>query len=271
MNVITIDNSLVSYDALYCGKLDSLPLQELFTAPKFVLQPPGSKELDLLANPFQLSKFATLLSIHSGGRHSLNSIQINATMIGGPRVLTVQRRYSNPNPLKRIERCTTSRTTHSTTMGFWSVEDVYEGFQYEIFHAIDDLSNVGHVVGAFLPRYYDGKGVDHQVWLDKHVNHHGDSWLPFMQAIECNLRRGLPTVLLSGSDAYMLIGFEQYSPSPVPNFEFVGYQLGDVPLSSRPDIHKINFEQEFFLNPFDENCLEEEIRDAMAFVAFEPI
>ena len=268
--MITIDDSLLSDDAPYCDKLDSLPLPEVFTTPRFDIQPPSLKELDLLENPFQLSDYATGLSIYSGGRHSLNSIQINATMIGGPRVLTAQRRYTNPDPLECIERCTTSRTIYSTAMVNWSIIDVYAGFQYHIFRAIDDLSNVRHVVGAFLPRYHDGEGVDHQIWWDRHINHHGDAWLPFMQAIVCNLRRGLPTVLLSGSDAYMLIGFELYSPGTVPYFEFVGYQLEDVPLSARPVPQIFRFAQNFFINPFDENCLEK-IRDAMAFVAFEPI
>ena len=271
--MITIDASLVFDDVPYCAKLDSIPLREVFTDPDFVFSLPSTKELDLLANPFQLSRYARRLSRWSGGRNALNSHQINATMIGGPRVFpSGRRRWWSPDPLERTERCTTAATRRSTAMVNWSIIDIWAGFEYHIFRAIDDLSNVRHVVSAFLPRYSDGVGVDHQVWMDRHVNHHGDAWLDFMQAIECNLRRGLPTVLLSGSDAYMLIGVYASSSSSTgrPFFGFWGYPLEDVPLSSRPIPQRLEFEQNLYINPFDENNREKH-RDAMAFVAFEPL
>jgi len=269
--MIEIDNSLVTDDAPYCDKLDYLGLQESITESSFTLQPPSPKELDLLANPFQSTRFAKQMPPWSGGKNAFNSHRINATMIGGPRVLpSGQRRWRRPNPLESIEKCTTALTKRKTEFGHWSMVDIWDGFEYHIFRAIDGLSNVRYVVSAFLPRYVEGEGIDRQVWIDRHVRHHGDAWLSFMQAIICNLRRELPTVLLSGSNAYMIIGIDSYDITGNAYFDFKGYQLEDVPLSSRPSPQILHFENQFFHNRGRENC-RENIRDAMAFVAFEPI
>jgi hypothetical protein len=228
--------------------------------------PPPLKETDLLRFPFQKSIFAKNLR-WSGGRFAINSISINAQLIGGPRIVNGRRNYRKPDCLTWTHQFNTGSVENITNQFDWCMQKITSGFEFHIFNSIDQLTNVKRVIAGFLPRYHENAGIDQTVWMDRHVEYQGDAWESFMEAIEHNLSCGLPTVLFRDNEAYMLLKFNNKNND---EFNFEGYEMIDTPRNIRPTLVEIQIEKDSFYSP---NSLQKEKfhRGAMAFVAFEPL
>jgi hypothetical protein len=228
--------------------------------------PPPLKETDLLRFPFQKSSFAKNLR-WSGGRFAINSISINAQLIGGPRIVNGRRNYRKPDCLTWTHQFNTGSVENIPNKSYWCMQKITSGFEFHIFNSIDQLTNVKRVIAGFLPRYHENAGIDQTVWMDRHVEYQGDAWGSFMEAIEHNLSCGLPTVLFRDNEAYMLLKFNNKNND---EFNFEGYEMIDTPRNIRPTLVEIKIKKDSFHSP---NSLQKEKfhRGAMAFVAFEPL
>lgn len=228
--------------------------------------PPPLKETDLLRFPFQKSIFAKNLR-WSGGRFAINSISINAQLIGGPRIVNGRRNYRKPDCLTWTHQFNTGSVENITNQFDWCMQKITSGFEFHIFNSIDQLTNVKRVIAGFLPRYHENAGIDQTVWMDRHVEYQGDAWGSFMEAIEHNLSCGLPTVLFRDNEAYMLLKFNNKNND---EFNFEGYEMIDTPRNIRPTLVEIKIKKDSFHSP---NSLQKEkfYRGAMAFVAFKPL
>ena len=228
--------------------------------------PPPLKEIDLLQSPFQKSSFAKNLKC-SGGRFAINSISINALLIAGPRIVNGRRNYRKPDCLTWTHQLNTGLVQNITNPFNWSMQKITSGFEFHIFNSIDHLTNVKRVIAGFLPRYHENEGIDQTVWMDRHVEYQGDAWESFMEAIEHNLLRGLPTVLFRDDEAYMLLKLNNKNNH---RFNFEGYEMIDTPRKNRPSLQNIEISKDRFISP--SSCENERMnRGAMAFVAFEPL
>jgi len=254
---IYIDSSPTIFAVDYCSQIASIP-----NGPP-VLPNPSSKEIDLLANPFQ-TYAATVMSRWAGGNYSINPLPINAEMIGGPRITTSGRRW-HAGSMMRIGSYTTGRTDEIARFPPRTVLEVNAGFEFQVFKSTCDSTKVDHVIAGFLPCYRGGQGIDSTVYMDYEVTHVTDAWEPFMQAIRCNLDKNLPTVLLVCDKAWMLLENGRHNP---PNeFEFMGYKLEGTSTTTRPALNPLKFTNAFHIWNYEEKYP----RLAMAFVAFEPL
>jgi len=228
--------------------------------------PPSLKETDLLLFPFQKSSFAKNLR-WSAGRFATNSISINARLIGGPRIANGRRSYCKPDCLMWTHQFNTGSVENIENPFNWCMLKITSGFEFHIFNSIDQLTNVGRVIAGFLPRYHGNTGIDQTVWMDRHVEYQGDAWRPFMEAIQHNLSRGLPTVLFRENEAYMLL---ECNNKKNGEFDLKGYEMIDTPRNNRPTPENIIITKDLFRSS-NSNQNEDFFRGAMAFVAFEPL
>jgi len=228
--------------------------------------PLSLKETDLLRFPFQKSSSAKNLR-WSGGRFATNSLSINARLIGGPRIVNGRRNYRKPDCLIWTHQFNTGYVENIPNLFDWWQQKITLGFEFHIFNSIDQLTNVKRVIAGFLPRYHENVGIDQTVWRDRHVDYQGDAWGSFMEAIQHNLSRGLPTVLFRDNEAYMLL---ECNNKKNGDFEFEGYEMIDTSRNIRPTTENIIITKDLFRSS-NSNQNEDFFRGAMAFVAFEPL
>ena len=228
--------------------------------------PTSLKEIDLLRFPFQKSSFAKNLR-WAGGRFAINPIGLNAQLIGGPRIVNGRRNYRKPDCLTWTHQFNTGTVENIPNLFNWCMLKITSGFEFHIFNSIDKLTKVKRVIAGFLPRYHENAGIDQTIWMDRHVEYQGDAWRPFMEAIEHNLSRGLPTALFRNDEAYMLLKLKNKDKH---GFNFEGYEMIDTPRNIRPNLERISIRKDHFLSSSSVQN-EKSTRGAMAFVALEPL
>ena len=237
------------------------------TTPKH--KPVSSKEFDLLQNPFQKSSFAK--SLHwCGGNYSQHPIQLNAMMIGGPRLAgrTLRRKYRSPDCVEMDGHYNTGYVRNVPNLFGWVWKEIDSGFEFMTFKPHDSSTRIKSAVAGHLPIYHGGVGLGQPIAIDYHVNYVGsDPFLAFMEAIKCNLNRGLPTVLFKDEECFMLLQCNHTSGS---SYDFEGYELDGKSRKKRPDLITITIDAHYFQNRSKPNA-DFFQRGVMSFVAFDPI
>ena len=231
-------------------------------------KPVSSKEFDLLQNPFQKSSFAK--NLHwCGGNYSQNPIELNAMMIGGPRLAgrTLRRKYRSPDCVEMDGHYNTGNVRNVPNLFGWVWIEIDSGFEFMTFKPHDSSTRIKSAVAGRLPIYHGGVGLGQPIAIDYHVNYVGsDPFLAFMEAIKCNLRRGLPTVLFKDEECFMLLQCNHTSGS---SYDFEGYELDGKSRKKRPSLIPIRIDDSTFFNGSKPNS--DAMRGVMSFVAFDPI
>ena len=237
------------------------------TTPKH--KPVSNKEFDLLQNPFQKSSFAK--NLHwCGGNYSQNPIELNAIMIGGPRLAgrTLRRKYRSPNCVEMDGHYNTGYVRNIPNLLRWVWIEIDSGFEFMTFKPHDSSTQIKSAVAGHLPIYHGGVGLGQPIAVDYHVDYIGeDPFIPFMEAIKCNLERGLPTVLFKDEECFMLLQCNHTSGS---SYDFEGYELDGKSRKKRPDLITITIDAHYFQNRSKPNA-DFFQRGVMSFVAFDPI
>lgn len=231
-------------------------------------KPVSSKEFDLLQNPFQKSSFAK--NLHwCGGNYSQNPLELNAMMIGGPRLAgrTLRRKYRSPDCVEVDGHYNTGHVRNVPNLFRWTWIEIDSGFEFMTFKPNDSSTRIKSAVAGHLPIYDRGIGLGQPIAIDFHVDYVGrDPFLPFMEAIKCNLKRGLPTVLFKDKECFMLLQCNHTSGS---SYDFEGYELDGKNRTKRPKLIPIRIDDSTFFNGSKPNS--DAKRGVMSFVAFDPI
>ena len=237
------------------------------TTPKH--KPVSSKEFDLLQNPFQKSSFAK--NLHwCGGNYSQNPPELNAMMIGGPRLAgrTLRRKYRSPDCVEMDGHYNTGNVRNVPNLFGWVRIEIDSGFEFMTFKPHDSSTRIKSAVAGHLPIYDGGVGLGQPIAVDYHVDYIGkDPFIPFMEAIKCNLMRGLPTVLFKNEECFMLLQCNHTSGS---SYDFEGYELDGKSRNKRPNLITIKIDLRSFQTSSRPNA-DFFRRGVMSFVAFDPI